>query len=402
MIMKVQITQKKSKGYKQTEIGVIPEDWNVVRLNLLSNDIGDGIHSTPKYVDSSNYFFVNGNNLSDGRILITRDTKCISEDEYESLKKNLDNTTILMSINGTIGNLAFFNNETVVLGKSAAYIKLSQRIDKIFIYYLLQHSSIKKFYDNELTGTTIKNLSLASIRSTPVPIPPTKPEQTAIATALSDTDALIERLGKLIAKKKAIKQGTMQLLLTGKKRLPGFSGEWEVKKLGDLLYYEQPTKYLVKDTEYNDNNDTPVLTAGKTFILGYTNEEFGIFDNIPVIIFDDFTTANKFVTFPFKAKSSAMKILIPTGEDVNLRFVYEKMQLIDFPLGDHKRYWISEYQNLKIGIPKPEEQTAIATILFDMDAEIKRLEQKKDKYTMLKQGMMQQLLTGRIRIYANN
>jgi type I restriction enzyme S subunit len=400
--MKVQITQKKSKGYKQTEIGVIPEDWNVVRLNLLSNDIGDGIHSTPKYVDSSNYFFVNGNNLSDGRILITRDTKCISEDEYESLKKNLDNTTILMSINGTIGNLAFFNNETVVLGKSAAYIKLSQRIDKIFIYYLLQHSSIKKFYDNELTGTTIKNLSLASIRSTPVPIPPTKPEQTAIATALSDTDALIERLGKLIAKKKAIKQGTMQLLLTGKKRLPGFSGEWEVKKLGDLLYYEQPTKYLVKDTEYNDNNDTPVLTAGKTFILGYTNEEFGIFDNIPVIIFDDFTTANKFVTFPFKAKSSAMKILIPTGEDVNLRFVYEKMQLIDFPLGDHKRYWISEYQNLKIGIPKPEEQTAIATILFDMDAEIKRLEQKKDKYTMLKQGMMQQLLTGRIRIYANN
>jgi type I restriction enzyme S subunit len=200
--MKVQITQKKSKGYKQTEIGVIPEDWNVVRLNLLSNDIGDGIHSTPKYVDSSNYFFVNGNNLSDGRILITRDTKCISEDEYESLKKNLDNTTILMSINGTIGNLAFFNNETVVLGKSAAYIKLSQRIDKIFIYYLLQHSSIKKFYDNELTGTTIKNLSLASIRSTPVPIPPTKPEQPAIATALSDTDALIERLGKLIAKNK--------------------------------------------------------------------------------------------------------------------------------------------------------------------------------------------------------
>ena len=97
-----------------------------------------------------------------------------------------------------------------------------------------------------------------------------------------------------------------------------------MKKLGDFLDYEQPTKYLVIDTEYNAHNQTPVLTAGKSFILGYTNEEFGIFKNLPVIIFDDFTTAIKFVDFPFKVKSSAMKMLKSknVNVNVNLRFVF--------------------------------------------------------------------------------
>jgi type I restriction enzyme S subunit len=209
---------------------------------------------------------------------------------------------------------------------------------------------------------------------------------------------LIKKFERLIEKKKNVKQGAMQELLTGKKRLPGFSGKWEVKKLGELLDYEQPTKYLVKDTEYRDNFNTPVLTAGKTFILGYTNEENGIFKDLPVIIFDDFTTATKFVDFPFKAKSSAMKMLKPRNKDINLRFVFEKMQMIDFKLGDHKRYWISEYQNIEIDIPKPDEQKAIANVLSDMDMEIEKLESQLTKYRNIKQGMMQTLLTGKIRL----
>jgi type I restriction enzyme, S subunit len=153
----------------------------------------------------------------------------------------------------------------------------------------------------------------------------------------------------------------------------------------------------VADTEYNDHNQTPVLTAGKTFILGYTNEEFGVFNNHPVIIFDDFTTATKYVDFPFKVKSSAMKILKPK-KDVNLRFAYELMQTIKFDSTDHKRYWISEYRNIEVKVPRPDEQTRIAQILSDMDTEIDALEKKLDKYKMLKQGMMQNLLTGKIRL----
>ena len=190
----------------------------------------------------------------------------------------------------------------------------------------------------------------------------------------------------------------MQQLLTGQTRLPGFHGEWQVKRLGDLLDYEQPTKYLVKNSEYSDDNNVPVLTAGKTFILGYTNEANGIFDNLPVVIFDDFTTAIKYVNFPFKAKSSAMKILKPRDAAMNLRLVFEIMRSIQFKLGDHKRYWISEYQHLPIKFPNPQEQTAIAEVLKDMDAELKVLVARRDKTRALKQGMMQELLTGKTRL----
>lgn len=174
--------------------------------------------------------------------------------------------------------------------------------------------------------------------------------------------------------------------------------DWTVKKLGELLDYEQPTEYLVKNTEYNDHYDTPVLTAGKTFVLGFTNESIGIFQNIPVIIFDDFTTANKFVTFPFKAKSSAMKMLKPKTDGVNLKFVFERIQLINFKLGDHKRYWISEYQHLKIATPKYEEQSAIEKILSDTDELIRQLYYLITKKKNIKQGAMQELLTGKIRL----
>jgi type I restriction enzyme S subunit len=242
-----------------------------------------------------------------------------------------------------------------------------------------------------ITGSQLKALQLA----TP---PPT--EQGAIAAALSDVDALLGGLDRLIAKKRDLKQAAMQQLLTGQTRLPGFHGEWEVKRLGELLAYEQPTSYLVSGSEYSDANDLPVLTAGKTFILGYTNEDTGIFDNLPVIIFDDFTTATKYVTFPFKAKSSAMKLLKPRNPSVNLKLVYEMMQLVEFKPSEHKRYWISEYQQLELRVPNEKEQTAIASVLSDMDAELSALEARRKKTRDLKQAMMQELLTGKTRLIA--
>src|SRR5262249_18066645 len=156
----------------------------------------------------------------------------------------------------------------------------------------------------------------------------TKAEQEAIAVALSHADALIESLEQLIAKKRHLKQGAMQELLTGEKRLPGFSDEWRNVRLRDLLSYERPDQYIVQDTEYAEQGDVPVLTANKSFILGYTVEAFGICRNVPVIVFDDFTTDSKYVDFAFKVKSSAIKLLRPKHDRVDLRFVFERMQLI--------------------------------------------------------------------------
>jgi len=146
---------------------------------------------------------------------------------------------------------------------------------------------------------------------------------------------------------------------------------WTIAKLEDLLNYIQPTNYIVKSTNYNDDYKTPVLTAGKSFILGHTNETEGIFTNLPTIIFDDFTTAIKFVTFPFKVKSSAMKILVPTSDEVNLRYVYYFMETLNMNVDTHKRYWISVGSKIEIPLAPFNEQQRIVnkidTIFSEFD-----------------------------------
>src|SRR3989338_301441 len=149
---------------------------------------------------------------------------------------------------------------------------------------------------------------------------------------------------------------------------------YPTKKLVEVLEYEQPTNYLVSSTDYKDEYPIPVLTAGKSFILGNTNERSGIFpkEKLPVIIFDDFTTAIKFVDFPFKVKSSAMKILHAKKDKADIRFLFYKMLTIKFQHEQHKRYWISECSNLEISLPPLEIQQQIVERL-DKIAEAQKL-----------------------------
>ena len=241
-------------------------------------------------------------------------------------------------------------------------------------------------------------ITLPKFRAMVVNFPTSVEEQRAIGEVLSDVDELLVGLETMISKKRAIKQATMQQLLTGKIRLPGFSGEWETKRFGDLLTYERPDSYIVQSTEHAKHGDVPVLTANKSFILHYTDEEFGVCNSIPVIVFDDFTTDCKYATFPFKVKSSAIKLLRARHDRVSLRYVYELMKLIRLPVGEHKRYYISEYQNIEFLAPQYDEQVAIVSVLSDMDAEIAALEHRRDKTQFIKKGMRQQLLTGRVRL----
>lgn len=170
---------------------------------------------------------------------------------------------------------------------------------------------------------------------------------------------------------------------------------WSLKKLSDLLIYERPDPYIVKSTLYNDKAKIPVLTANKSFILGCTDENFGIYKNIPAIIFDDFTTDSKFVNFPFKVKSSAIKILKNKNENVDLRFVFEKMKSINFPIGSHKRFYISQYQNLEIATPPIKEQRKIAEILEEVDKDIAKTQEVIETMEKLKCGLMQDILSFR-------
>ena len=174
--------------------------------------------------------------------------------------------------------------------------------------------------------------------------------------------------------------------------------EYKEYELGELLYYEQPTPYIVESTDYNDAYGTPVLTAGKSFILGYTDEKEGIYDQLPVIIFDDFTTASQYVNFKFKVKSSAMKILTPVTELVLPKYIYYRIQIIQFDHSTHKRYWIQQYSKIRVSIPPiPEQECIVARIeeLFSqLDAGVETLKKTKAQLAVYRQAVLKEAFEG--------
>lgn len=174
-------------------LGEIPEHWNFTRLSHVTEKIGDGIHSTPRYVDSSNYYFINGNNLVEGDIVFFDNTRCVSEQEFNRYNLHLSLNTLLLSINGTIGNVAYYNGEPIILGKSAAYIKLKNNFYKNFFFYLLSSKAVEYFFLYEMTGTTIFNLSLKSLNNTFVLLPPLE-EQKRIVQFLDNYTARVNSL----------------------------------------------------------------------------------------------------------------------------------------------------------------------------------------------------------------
>lgn len=163
-------------------------------------------------------------------------------------------------------------------------------------------------------------------------------------------------------------------------------------ELGELLPFEQPTAYIVKSTDYCDAYATPVLTAGKSFILGKTNETDGIFDQLPVIIFDDFTTATQFVNFRFKVKSSAMKILHINTNLVIPKYIFYRLQIIQFDHSTHKRYWIQSYSKIKVLIPPLDEQFRIVArieeLFSELDKAVDTLKTTKEQLEVYRQAVM--------------
>lgn len=171
--------------------------------------------------------------------------------------------------------------------------------------------------------------------------------------------------------------------------------QYKEYELGELLPFEQPTAYIVKSTDYNDSYSTPVLTAGKSFILGKTNEKYGIFDQLPVIIFDDFTTATQFVNSKFKVKSSAMKILHINTALVMPKYIFYRLQIIQFDHSTHKRYWIQSYSKIKVSIPSLDEQFRIVArieeLFSELDKAIDTLKTTKEQLEVYRQAVLKEI-----------
>jgi type I restriction enzyme S subunit len=295
------------------------------------------------------------------------------------------------------------------IGKSAAYLLKEpcyaggdiivftpKDTDSLFLSYFLNVGDARKKLRILGQGQSVVHVYKSDIEKITLHIPPL-PEQKRIVKVLETWDRATELVERKIALTCEVKKGVMQRLLTGKVRLPGFRGEWKKVELGRLLKYEQPIAYLVQSTDYDSSSGTPVLTANKSFVLGYTDESEGIYSRCPAIIFDDFTTDSKYVDFHFKVKSSAIKILTPATKEVDLRYMFERMQLIRFNVGDHRRHWISVFQDIAIEVPDEKEQVAIGSVCDSIEQNIKLLRQKLALLKDQKKYLLNNLVTGVIR-----
>ena len=302
---------------------------------------------------------------------------------------------LLVCEGGDIGRAAIWNYDYTIciqnhLHRLRAYVPL---YTKFFLYSLMDTKG-KGLIKGK--GIGLMSLSANDLHAIPTVLPPLA-EQERIATEIERWFNLIDIIeqGKADLKTtiKQAKNKILELAIHGKlvpqdpndepasellKRInpkaeitcdnghyPKLPKGWAMCRLEDIIEYEQPTAYIVKSTAYSDDYSTPVLTAGKSFIIGYTDETEGIYNNLPCIIFDDFTTASRLVDFPFKVKSSAMKIL-QVNKGVDIKYVSQFMSITRLVGDTHKRYWISEYSKLEIPIPPQKEQKRIIRMIHQL------------------------------------
>ncbi len=380
----------------------VPEGWVWCLLSDLASFAGG---KTPS-MDNKDFW-------EDGKHLwiTSKDMKsqCLNDSQMRISDTAVQEMTVFHPGTILMVNRSGILRRTLPLAILAADATINQDIKAIvpyllclssYLYYaiLAQESFILSEYKK--AGTTVDNINFDKFISLLIPLPPQK-EQDRIVSSLNQCFAIIESIDSgqkdLEISLDAAKAKILDLAIHGK-LVPQDSNEepaiellrritptsqpshnlhyegslpigWELCRLEDILEYEQPQAYIVKSTDYSDKYITPVLTPGKSFVLGYTNESEGIYNALPVIIFDDFTTESKYVDFPFKVKSSAMKILRAKGE-IDIRYVAFFMSITRLAGDTHKRYWISEYSKLYIPIPPFQEQKRIVAKIKELSMQL--------------------------------
>ena len=385
------------------------DDWEEKRFVDITTKISDGIHSTPNYDEGGTYSFVNGNNLVNGVIKINSQTKKVDENEYTTHQRPLGSNTILISINGTIGNLALYNNEKVVLGKSACYLNINEKdTDKLYVFNLLRTCKIKRFFNSELTGSTIKNLSLTTIKNTKLNLP-TKPEQQKIAAFLTAVDNKIEQLSKKQALLGEYKKGLMQQIFSQATRFKADDDsefpDWEERVLGD---------YLAHKSKKNKNNEVDL-------VLSVSNKKGFITQDEQ---FDGYQVASKDLTnykIVEKGEYAYNPSRINVGSIARLKnntigivspmYVVFKLKNLDSIFFDNL-YQTHLFKHLiKVGcsgsvrdslnfndmadfvfsFPSLEEQAKIANFLSSIDSKIEQVGKQLDESKQFKKALLQQM-----------
>jgi type I restriction enzyme S subunit len=415
------------RGYKQTEVGVIPEDWEIKSISDLNFDISDGNYSS-KYPKASDFRiigipFIRANNIRNMKV-VDDELRYISEEQHsELLKGHLKKNDILITTRGEIGQIALVPDRHIGSNINAQLVRIN--VDKLkydhrYIAFILAFDSTQKQFDNLQTGSALKQLPVGKFTSLKLPLPPTKAEQQAIAEALSDVDGLISALDALIAKKRAIKQGAMQELLTGQRRLPGFAGEWAVRKLGECLLTTPEYGINAPAVPYSDTlpiylritdiTDDGTFSPEKITSVENVNSGRYLLDINDVVFARTGASTGKtylhnrkdgimaFAGFLIRVKTDPSKLLASYLAYYSKTEAYRNWVTVMSMRSGQPGINGNEYSQLPILLPSIPEQTAIAQILADMDDAIAALVQKRAKTVALKQGMMQALLTGQVRL----
>jgi len=391
------------EGYKQTEIGVIPVDWNAKSLKDLC--IEKGLVRGPFGGSLKKEFFVSkGAKVYEQKNAIYRNVELgeyfIDKDKFIELKRfEVKPHDFIVSCSGTIGKIYLIpeNAPTGIINQALLKISTDDAVitKEYFYHYFSWEKFQEKIIDNTQGGAMKNLVGMSIFKETQLPIPLLLPEQSKIATALSDVDSLIEKLEKLIRKKKNIKKGAMQELLTGKRRLPGFSDKWNLKELGQVL-----------KVRHGKNQKNVEVLNGKYPILA-TGGEIGRTDtylyNKPSVLIGRKGTIDvpQYMDTPFWTVDTLFYTEIENDSDA--KFLFYKFQLIDWYSYNEASGVPSlnakTIEGIELHLPSTKfEQSTIASILSDMDTEIEKLESQLEKYKNIKQGMMQNLLTGKIRL----
>lgn len=417
------------KGYKNTEIGIYPQDWNISSLATISvierGKFTARPRNDPKYY-GGNIPFIQTGDVTNSNGIINSFSQTLNENGLK-VSKLFPKGTLFFTIAANIGDVGFCNFDTACPDSLVA-ISVSEQIDKQWLYYELQKR--KKSFENIATHNAQLNLSLEKLRPYLIPVPPLT-EQRVIAAALSDIDSLLATLDELIAKRRLIKHGAMQELLTGKKRLPGFNGNWEVKTLDELFHFSggySASRDQLSSNGYCYLHYGDIHMSKKTFVDLKTEfhdipklninlkrvSEVSLLNDGDIVFVDaseDDEGASRHVVIVNPDKIpfiSGLHTIVAKGKTNELAHSYRRYCFQTRAVKDQFRFYavgtkvtgISKTNIAKINLPVPSipEQTAIAEILSDMDAEIAALESRREKTSLLKQGMMQELLTGKIRL----
>ena len=358
------------------------EEWETKPINDLAVVIGGGTPDTTvkSYWDGEIQWFT-PSEIGKTKY-VDSSLRTITEDGLNnSSAKRLPPNTILLSSRATIGECSLSLRECATNQGFQSLVSKKCYVD--FLYYLIQTK--KRDLIRKSCGSTFLEISANEVRKIQVSVP-TDVEQQKIAGLLSLIDERIATQNKIIEDLKKLKSAIR------KKMFSLLKDEYtESFEINQLLDYEQPTAYIVANDEYStDTSLTPVLTANKGFILGYTDEKFGIYQKGECIIFDDFTMDAKYVSFPFKVKSSAIKILT-AKPNVNLRFMFEYLSYWELKSEEHKRHYISEIASLVIELPSKERQSIIASLMTSLNSKLDIEAKTKIRYEEQKRYLLSQM-----------